>query len=175
LESILKASPMVLPAQIEAARLYQDWGGTGKGQEENYVRAIVGARPDKSKNNKNTIWGWGEIARMTANNGQFKDQFYDARYNLALCRYNYALAQQDAKKKAEQLQRAKSDIALTAGLYPELGGEDRKRQFDTLLKTIQKSLGEPTDGLRALQSAPGRTPAAKAKTTTVSATAPSKK
>src|SRR5262249_32956314 len=49
LEAILKTSPTVLPAQIEAARLYQDWGGTGKTQHENYVRAIVGARPDKSK------------------------------------------------------------------------------------------------------------------------------
>ena len=44
LEAILMASPMVLPAQVEAARLYQDWGGTGKGQQENYMRAIVGAR-----------------------------------------------------------------------------------------------------------------------------------
>ena len=63
------------------------------------MRAIVGARPDKSKNDKNTIWGWGEIARMTANNPQFKDQFYDARYNLALCRYNYALAQTRRREK----------------------------------------------------------------------------
>lgn len=173
LESILKASPTVLPAQIEAARLYQDWGATGKNQHENYVRAIVGARPDKSKNDKNTIWGWGEIARMTANNPQFREQFYDARYNLALCRYQYALAQGDAKEKTKQLKLAKSDIALTAGLYPDLGGDEKKRQYDNLLKNIQKSLGEPTDGLKALQVTPAGAPAAK--TTTVSTTAPAKK
>src|SRR5438477_7633011 len=160
---------MGLPAQVEAAKLYQDWGGTGKGQEENYVRAIVGARPDKDKNNKNTLWGWGEIAARTANNPQFREQFYDARYNLALCRYNYALAQAEAAKKKEQLQRAKSDIAITAGLYPDLGGEDKKKQFDNLLKNIQKSLGERTDGLKALQ-APA-TPAGKVKSTAVSTTA----
>jgi Tetratricopeptide repeat len=152
LELILKATPTMLPAQLEAAKLYQDWGGTGKGQQDNYHRAIVGARPDKAKNDKNTIWGWGEIARMTANNAQFKEQFYDARYNLALCRYQYALAQVDAKKKTDLLKLAKSDIALTAGLYPELGGEEKRKQYDNLLKNIQKSLGEPTDGLRALQA-----------------------
>src|SRR5438045_1775086 len=31
LEAILKVTPTILPAQIEAARLYQDWGATGKG------------------------------------------------------------------------------------------------------------------------------------------------
>jgi len=168
LEMILKATPTMLLAQIEAARLYQDWGGTGKGQQDNYVRAIVGARPDKAKNDKNTIWGWGEIARATANNPQYRDQFYDARYNLALCRYQYALAQDDEQKKKEQLQRAKSDIALTAGLYPELGGDEKKKQYDNLLKNIQKALGEKTDGLRALQ-APAA--AATGKTSPVSTTA----
>src|SRR5207249_1376038 len=140
---------------------------------ENYVRAIVGARPDKGKNDKNTIWGWGEIARMTANNAQYRDQFYDARYNLALCRYQYALALSDAKEKTKQLKLAKSDIALTAGLYPDLGGDEKKKQYDNLLKNIQKSLGEPTDGLKALQAAPAGVPAAK--TTTVSTMAPAKK
>jgi len=167
LEAILKATPTILPAQIEAARLYQDWGGTGKGQERHYIDAIVGARPDKAKNDKHTIWGWGEIARMTANNAQFKDQFYDARYNLALCRYNYALAQEGDEKKKEVLQRAKNDIALTAGLYPELGGDDKRKQFDNLLKNVQKALGERTDGLKGLQPAANT----KAKTTNVSTTA----
>jgi hypothetical protein len=167
LEAILKAAPTILPAQIEAARLYQDWGATGKNQERHYIDAIVGARPDKAKNDKNTVWGWGEIARMTANNAQFKEQFYDARYNLALCRYHYGLAQENEDKKKQVLQQSKNDISLTAGLYPELGGEEKRKQFDNLLKNIQKALGERTDGLKALQS-----PAtAKAKTTTVSTTA----
>lgn len=151
-EGILKASPTVLPAQVEAARMYQDWGGTGKAQEHHYLDAIVGARPDKAKNGKNTIWGWGEIARVTANNPQFREQFYDARYNLAQCRYQYALAQTDEKNKKEQLLRAKSDISVTAGLYPELGGEEKKKQFDGLLRSIQKALGEPAEGLRNLKS-----------------------
>jgi hypothetical protein len=175
LEAILKVSPMVLPAQVEAARLYQDWGGTGKGQEGHYLDAIVGARPDKAKAGKNTIWGWGEIARITANNQQFREQFYDARYNLAICRYQFALTQQDSAKKKEQLSRAKSDIVVTAGLYPDLGGEEMKKKFDSLLRNIQKALGEPAEGLRSLKTPATATVPAKAKTTPVSTSAPSTK
>jgi hypothetical protein len=155
-ESILKAQPMMLPVQIEAARTYQDWGGF-KGSEENYVRAINGARPDKAKQGKYTIWGWGEIARMTAGKDQFKDQFHEARYNLALCRYNYAIAQKDAAQKTEKLKMAQRDIAITVGFYPDLGGDKWKGQYDNLLKTVQKALGERPVGLQALQ--PKATPA----------------
>lgn len=170
-EAVLKETPTMLPAQVEAARLYQDWGATGKGQEENYVRAIVGARPDKDKGNRNVIWGWGEIAARTANNAQFKDQFFDARYNLALCRYQYALAQSDETKRKKQLESTKRDITITAGLYPELGGDEKKKQFDNLLKSVQKSLGEPTTGLKAVP-VPGQSPAGSPKTTNVSAARP---
>jgi cellulose synthase operon protein C len=151
-ESVLKESPTFLPAQMEAARMYQEWGAAGRDERDNYVRAMVGALPDKSKNGKNTIWGWGEIARVTANNAQFREQFYNARYNLALCRYSYAISQDDAKKKTDQLKQAKNDIGLTAGLYPELGGEEKKKQYDNLLKTIQQALGEPAEGLKALNA-----------------------
>jgi hypothetical protein len=170
LESILNASPMVLPAQIEAARLYQDWGGTGKGQERHYIDAIVGARPDDKKNGRMTFWGWGEIARMTANNPQFKDQFYDARYNLAVCRYQYALMQTDEAKRKQLMQAAQNDVSLTAKLFPELGGDEKRKQYDTLLKNIQKALGERPDGLKSLQQLP-----AKPATTNVSTTVPNQK
>jgi hypothetical protein len=152
LEEILKANPMLLPVQIEAARLYQDWGGTGQGQEANYLKAIVGDRPDPARQNKHTIWGWGEIARMTANNPQFRDQFYEARYNLALCRYNYALAQSGDAKTTDVMKMAKRDIAVTIGFYPDLGAKWRPL-FDNLLKNIQKGLGERTAGLQALEAA----------------------
>jgi hypothetical protein len=174
LEGLLKENPMLLPAQVEAARLYQDWGGTGKGQEDNYRKAIVGDRP--GANGRNTIWGWGEIARMTAGSEQFRDQFYEARYNLALCRYQYALAQTDATKRKDQLQSAKRDISLTAALYPDLGGDKWKAQFDTLLKRVQQGLGEPPAGLAALRAPATAGGGGKsAKTVPTSAAAPAKK
>jgi hypothetical protein len=155
--AILKASPMLLPVQMEAARLYQDWGGAGKNQHENYQRAIVGAQPDPAKNNRNTIWGWTEIARLAAGDAKYRDQFHEARYNLALCRYHYAMAQEEAAAKKEQLIKAKSDISLTNGLYPDMGGDTWRGQYDNLLKNVQKELGERTIGLAAFQAATAST------------------
>ena len=172
-EMILKESPTILPVQIEAARTYQDWGGF-KGLEENYMRAIMGGRPDKdnlnpAKTGRNIIWGWGEIAAKTAGNATFKDQFHEARYNLALCRYNYALAQKDATKKQSTLNMAKRDIAIIAGFYPDLGGDKWRAQYDSLLKTVQRALGERPLGLQGLKNtAPASTAGGGAKVTPTS-------
>lgn len=181
-EEILKRQPTMLPVQIEAARTYQDWGSF-KDAHENYLRAILGARPDKAKNNKNTIWGWGEIARLTAPTaagGQYRDQFHEARYNLALSRYNYAVKHTDAVKKKENFQRAKTDIAIIAGFYPDLGGDKWRVQYDNLLKKVQQALGERAVGLQGLKTAApaastapaGNAPAAKAAGKTVPTSAP---
>ncbi|HEX5034102.1 MAG TPA: hypothetical protein VFW62_06445, partial [bacterium] len=100
-EAILKSSPTMLPVQIEAARTYQDWASYNK--PDLYQSAMFGARPDKAKQGRNVIWGWGEIGNRTAGDARFKDQFNEARLNLALSRYNFALSQKDAAKKAELL------------------------------------------------------------------------
>jgi len=174
-EAILKESAMLLPVQIEAARLYQDWGGAAKGQEDNYLRAIVGARPDPNQQNRNTIWGWGVIAKLTAGNAQFREQFHDARYNLALCRYNYAIAQQDAKKKKEYLDMARRDIGFMVGLYPDMGGEVMRAKYDNLARHVQKELGEKTVGLAAFQEPVAPPAAGGGKTMPTSTASPGKK
>ncbi|NBP80343.1 hypothetical protein EBU58_06425, partial [bacterium] len=46
--------------------------------------------------------------------------------------------------------KAERDITVTYRLYPELGGERMKAEFDALLKQIQKELEKPADGLVAL-------------------------
>ena len=170
--AILKAQPMLLPVQMEAARLYQDWGSAAKNQHENYHRAIVGSQPDPAKNNKNTIWGWGEIARLAAGDAKYREQFHESRYNLALSRYHYAMAKDDPAQKKEQLVRAKSDISLTAGLYPDMGGESWKAQYDNLLKNVQKELGERPIGLAAFQTSPTTPTTTPLTTTTASPAAP---
>lgn len=158
-EEILKQNSQMLPMQIEAAKTYQQWAALFKGDEtkqwQYYASAIIGARPDKSnpdkrKQGKNVIWGWGEIARMTANDKRFTDAFHEARYNLALCRYRMALATKDATKKEKAMKQARSDIAITRGLFPDLGGEKWVKQYDKLFKDIQKQLGEKPVGLIAL-------------------------
>jgi tetratricopeptide (TPR) repeat protein len=153
-EAILKTNPMMLPVQIEAARTYQDWATYGK--PDLYPSAMFGARPDKtnpdkSKQGRNVIWGWGEIGNKTAGDARFKDQFNEARFNLALCRYNYALSQKDAAKKTEILKRASQDISVTIGLYGSSTDDKWRAQYDTLLRNVQKALGERPVGLQTLE------------------------
>lgn len=179
-EEILRVSPTKLPVQMEAARTYQNWAGFGPKFADYYRLAIVGARPDnkttdKAKLGKNIIWGWGEIAKMTANNPKYADQFHEARYNLALCRYLWALSDKDPKAKTQGIEAAKLNIAQTIGLY-DAPGPKWEAQYDALMKKIQKSLGESADGIKSLKgrptpmNSPSKVPVAA--TTPTSATAP---
>ncbi|QDU25324.1 hypothetical protein ETAA8_03890 [Anatilimnocola aggregata] len=177
-DEILKAQNMLLPVQIEAARTYQDWGALkGEKMEDNYQRAIFGARPmkdPKTKQDKNNVWGWAQVARIVASNAQYKDIFHEARFNLALCRYNYAMAQKTDVKKKEQLAYAKKDVAIMYGFYPDLGGDKWRAQYDSLLKNVQQALGERPLGLAALRQpeppAANSTTPTKAGTTTAPTT-----
>jgi hypothetical protein len=156
-ETILKANPTMLPVQVEAARTYQDWGGQpGAGMEQNYARAMVGARPDNGttdprQKGKNVIWGWAEIVKRTSNQPQFLDVLHEARFNLVLCRYNFAVTQKEPAKRTESLRRCISDVNATMSLYSRSVEEKWKTQYDTLLKNVQKALGQPPLGLKALE------------------------
>ncbi len=157
-EEILRVSPTKLPIQVEAARTYQTWGGFGPKFANNYKLAIIGARPDnkttdKAKLGKNIVWGWGEIAKMTAGNPKYEEQFHEARYNLALCLYNLALVEKDDAAKKKEMESAKLSIAQTLGLY-DAPPAKWETQYDTLMKRVQKTLGEKADGISSFKKRP---------------------
>jgi hypothetical protein len=148
--------------QVEAARAYQDWGALNA--PDQYLKAMFGGDAKltdaKTKVQKPVIWGWGQAAKMTSTDPKFRDTFFEARYNLALSRYNYAVAQKDAAKRKTTFMQAKTDIVVTYGFYQDLGGDKWRPSYDTLLKNIQKALNEPAVGLKALL--PATAPAAPA-------------
>ena len=156
---------MLLPVQIEAAQMYQEWAGFGPNFKHHYGNAILGAQldeknPVKAKQRDRIIWGWGEIAKKTADHPKYLEQFHQARYNLALCRYRWALAETDPAQKAERLKQARADIVRTVALYRNLGGAQQETLYDQLLREIQKSMGESAQGLPGLrkgQSSPAST------------------
>lgn len=150
-EEILKRSPTMLDTQIEAAKAYEQWAGAvdAKYAARAYETALNGARP--GPNGKNIIWGWGRISQMVSGRPEFRDQFFEARYRVALCRFLMGKASQNERV----LQQAASDITQVAALYPELGGPERRGQFDLLLKEIQKALGQKAEGLPAVAQTPG--------------------
>ncbi len=147
LAAILQKNNSLLDVQMEAARTYQAWGdATNSGFHK---AAIAGGRPDP-KTRQPLLWGWGKISQMVANNPNFTDQFYEARYQLAYSRYKYARGLQNAEQKSAQIRKAEKDITSTATLYPELGGDAMRKKYEDLLRVIQKALGKPTTGLAAL-------------------------
>ena len=129
-----------LNIQIEAAKTLQRWGESGKATA--FEEAIVGSQP--GSDGRNLIWGWGRIAKLVAKHEKNRDTFHDARYNTALCRYKLAKTLSGSQKTA-MFKRAKSDITSTQQLY-NLGNEAQQQRYESLLRTIQKTLGEPAKG-----------------------------
>jgi hypothetical protein len=142
---------MMLDTQMEAARAYEQWAGSIGPQfaARAYASAFSGARP--GADGKNIIWGWGRISKMVSGRPEFREQFFEARYHVALCRFLMGKAEQNNKV----IEQAATDITQVAALYPEMGGRERHAQFDLLLKEIQKVLGKNPDGLAVLAQAQG--------------------
>jgi len=143
LYSVLKQRPTMVEAQVEAAHTYGDWGREKPGY---YVLAITGSQKYRE------VWGWGQLARRVGRVPDYRDVFHEARYNLALCRFKLALTKSDKAQKDAVLEQAERDIAVVYRLYPEMGGPEWTRKYDTLLKKIQGLLGKSQQGLKALES-----------------------
>ena len=151
-----------LDTQIQAAELLQAAGekAVDKGKAEQYFKeAIVGRKAGGS-----VIWGWGGISNKLARQAfagsdekslDARSKFFAARYNVAKCRLQRAEASVEDRDKL--LQMAANDVAITYKLYPELGGQSMYKQFDKLLKEIEKERGNTAskglDDLKAAQQA----------------------
>jgi hypothetical protein len=169
---ILQENQMMLEVQVEAANAYAMWAGYGNDADNKpgvnsktkrpyntagyYMTAIGGAR--KGENGKNVIWGWNRIAQVTASlkakNPKYNDPYFNARLELAKCRYLHALSKQGDEKK-KLMGFAKVEIHNTLKRSPTLGGDLWRPRFDTMLKQIQGALGEPQKGLPAQTTASG--------------------
>lgn len=146
LVEILKIQTTMIDAQREAAYTYQAWG---EEKPAFYLKAIVGGQKDDPKDaaGKYLIWGWGGIARQVQGRASLDSLFHEARYNLALCRFKYALSKTE-QEQIKQLEQAKNDIRSIYMLYPKMGGKEWRDKYDELLKKIQKLQRLPENGLK---------------------------
>jgi hypothetical protein len=115
---------------VEAAYTYQAWGGETPGH---YLLAISGDKEHAE------IWGWEELARRLAADGKFRDTLGEARYNLALCRFQLAQHASAAAERADLLRRAEDDLHATADSAPDKDGKSWYDKSEALLKTIRQS------------------------------------
>jgi tetratricopeptide (TPR) repeat protein len=145
---ILKDKESSLSVQRAAAYTYQ---ARGQSEAPQWLeRAIHGGYKLKSTG-QNRIWGWLKISqvalRASRNDEKHRDVFYEARVNIARCRYLAAIKRSGARRQ-QDLAKAKQSIQSVAQLYPDLGGDRWRGEFDTLLKQIQSAAGEQANGLR---------------------------
>lgn len=151
---ILKEKPLMLEAQIEAARVYESWAGelSPNTAYKMYRVALEGARPGPDK--KNIIWGWAEISKRTLNlrnqSPEYKDKFFESRYHVALCLYLMG----KAVKQDKDIKKAIQVIRSIATSLPDLGGPQRRAQYDALMKESQRAVGDPPTGVGPPAAAP---------------------
>jgi hypothetical protein len=147
---ILMENPGLISVQMEAAYNYQAWAAYGPKEAQYYNSAVMGYRDKKTR--KLIIWGWKPMSDKISGDSRFTQQFYEARYNLAFCRFKYALSLQEKDANRKKLvDMAKLDVELTAKLFPDLGGDQWRQKFDVLLKNIQKEAGDLPKGLSGIQ------------------------
>ncbi|QDV54991.1 tetratricopeptide repeat protein [Rosistilla oblonga] len=148
-EQILKEKNSMIDAQVQAALSYQQWA-LSPGFNPKYVKnalnsAMSGARPDAAR--KNTIWGWGKLAKLAQGKPAFEATFFDARYRIAECMYLTGQRSPEASDKAKYAERAEKVILGTLQLYPELGGPEDVQRNDQLIRQAQKAQAKPVTGL----------------------------
>lgn len=147
LVEVIVEKPMMVDAQIEAAYTYQAWA-TEDGKAGYYKYAIQGGQEAKKKDGTKVllVWGWGKLARMVFRSEAHRDIFHEARYNLAVCRFEYAKTLSGAER-TETLKMAEQDVLIIQGLFPNMGGPEWRDKYNDLLKRIQTTLGKPAVGL----------------------------
>lgn len=148
----------LLDVQIQAAQLLQTAGekADDKSQAAEYLKQAIAGR----KSGGSVMWGWGGLSNKLVRQAfsgndekalKAQAQFFDARLNVARCRFERAeLPGQD---KDKLLEMAFNDVAITYKLYPGLGGDAMKKRFDKLLRQIQQARGGEAKGLAAIDEA----------------------
>ncbi len=152
LTDMLNEKPQLLPAQVEAARTFQQRGE--EDNPDNFVLAIVGGTR-RAKGVSPNIWGWGKIALQTSRNPRYRDTLHEASYNVAVCRMRYAQSRSDAAEKKKYFTVAKEGLRNVNQFDPTMGGDKWKPLYDKLLRSIQTELGQPAVGLQEFEQTKG--------------------
>lgn len=150
-----------LDVQLQAAEVLQAAGekAADGAAGARWLREAIAGR----KNGASLAWGWGGIANRLARQAadpkavDARAKFFEARLNVVRCRL--ALLSKPGQDRAKLLQMAQNDVAVTYRLYPDLGGDAFRAQFDALLRRVQKERGEAAPrGLAELDEASAASP-----------------
>jgi hypothetical protein len=156
-----------LEFQVQAAEMLQAAAADSadKAQKAAFLgQAISGyKRPGKPK--EAWAWGWAVISNRLETQAfagagkealEARDRFYQARLNVVKCRLDRAEALPQDREK--ELQKAYDYVSFTFKTHPDLGGPATLKQFDKLLKEIERRQNKPAqkgiDGLKEAEAQP---------------------
>ncbi|MEM6330019.1 MAG: hypothetical protein AAF790_07215, partial [Planctomycetota bacterium] len=150
--SMLADRPVMLDVQKAAAYTYQRWGEQSQ-DTDRLTTAIRGGRPAPGTG-KNVVWGWSKLAgvagRAARSKPEYKPLFFECWRNVAACRV-IAAEQASGPTRDKQLARARKTIRSIVRQYPDGGGAESYRQYDALMRRIQRLEGVEAVGLAELE------------------------
>ena len=136
---ILRANPLALDAQFEAARILSDWGSAG--ETEKLLDAIRGVK----ENDQRVVWGWAELAKRLQRivqeepDAEFEERLLEARFELSNSRLRYAAA--GGSDRETQLRSGLAEITIFTRVYRRID-DGWWNRFDNLYQDMQSELGE---------------------------------
>ena len=150
--AILATKPRAIDVQLEGTEILQNLAvAAAKPSPQSFQEAINGKRIGK----QNTlVWGWARIAltlQRTLDDGQENSSYaanlLEARYNMAYCRHQSALAETVPARKQAELNKARLEIQVFAAVHGKFTDEWRAK-FDKLYQQLQKDQGEKPKPLK---------------------------
>ncbi len=150
--AILAAKPRAIDVQFAGTEILQHLAAAAaKPTPQGFQDAINGKRIGK----QNTlVWGWARIALTLqrtlddgVENASYAANLLEARYNMADCRHQSALAETDPARKQVELNKARLEIQAFAAVHGKFTDEWRAK-FDKLYQQIQKDQGETPKALK---------------------------
>jgi hypothetical protein len=144
---LLGSQELLVDVQADAARMLQQRGT----ESPEYLRAAIrGTVLGDAATGQATVEGWTRLAKIAAKNERLIGLFHEARYQMAVCYFELGKREHTAKGKSRRggsLQTAKRAIEATYRNDPELGGTQRRADYERLVRGIQHELGETEIGL----------------------------
>ncbi len=148
---LLKVRRNAIDTQTEACQIFQAWAAAGKTDSPTkWEVAMLGDNAlSKQKAKPIGMWGWAELSKrlmQSRDANKYTDQFLDARYNIALCRFKSGMTLAENKKLGE-LGKADTEVQRTA-MRINLNDAQYAR-FNGLHREIETAMGRtPTDLVR---------------------------
>jgi hypothetical protein len=153
-----------LDFQLQAAEMWQSAGDktADKGKQAEFLGHAINGYRRKTPSGEAWGWGWAVISNRLepiAFAGsdekalEARRKFFLARLNAVKCRM--ARAEALGPAGSQELQKAYDYVSITYKMHPELGGPDTRKQFDKLLKEIERRLNRPARGIDGLKEAAG--------------------